>query len=164
MRTFVWMGTLLVLLVLQATLIPLIGVQGTRPDLLLIMTVSGGLLFGKEQGIGIGFFAGLAQDLASGNIFGVNTLSKMATGFATGLAEKKVFKENILLPILSVAIATVVNGAVTLMLLVVLGYKVSVATAFSHSIFPQMGYNLVFAIPVHRLIVRLSRNSNFPHA
>ena len=106
MRTLIW-GLLIVLtLVFQATLVPMIAIKGIRPDLLLIIVVSSALLLGQDQGIGMGFFAGLLQDLASG-IFGINILSKIATGYLAGSMERKVFKEKALLPLISVIVATI---------------------------------------------------------
>ena len=56
MKTLVWIGAVLLTLIIQATLLPLIAYKGIRPDLLLIMVMSAGLLGGKEQGVGVGFF------------------------------------------------------------------------------------------------------------
>ncbi|EAX48110.1 Rod shape-determining protein MreD [Thermosinus carboxydivorans Nor1] len=164
MRTLVWSGLILITIIFQAAVIPLIGYKGVRPDLLLIIAVSTGLLFGKEQGVGVGFFAGLIQDLASGNIFGLNTLAKMATGYVAGLAERKVFKENILLPVLATVAATLFHGAIIVVLLAGLGYKVDIAAVFIYNFLPQLAYNVVLAIPVHLLVVRVSRIGSSPRA
>lgn len=153
---FIW-GVLIVLaLVLQATLVPLITIKGVRPDLLLIIVVSSGLLLGKEQGLGLGFFAGLLQDLASGNIFGLNLLAKMATGFLAGVAERKVFKENILLPVMGITTATLFNGAVSLVMLFTLGLKVDLVPALTQICY-VLAYNAVLAIPVHQVVFRIAR-------
>ncbi|HEY3425112.1 MAG TPA: rod shape-determining protein MreD [Negativicutes bacterium] len=157
MRGIIWAGVIIVALILQSTIIPLLAVNGIRPDLLLIIVVSSGLLSGKEHGVGIGFFSGLLQDLVSGNIFGLNILAKLATGYVFGMAERKVFKEHILLPVLAMAVATVFHGAVILVLLVMFGYKVAVVPTFLHSTLPQVVYNVVVAIPVHQLIYRLNK-------
>lgn len=157
MRPLVWGLLLLLALVLQSTILPLIAINGVRPDLLLIMVVSSGLLLGKEHGVGMGFFAGLLQDLASGNIFGLNTLSKLATGYFAGSLERKVFKENILLPVLAIVLATGFNGLIMLAMLIVFGYKVDVMPALTNIMFVLL-YNAVLAIPVHQAIYRLARN------
>lgn len=157
MRPLVWGLVVLLALVLQATIVPLISIRGVRPDLLLIIVVSSGLLLGKAQGVGMGFFAGLLQDLASGNIFGLNTLSKLATGYFAGSLERKVFKENILLPVLAIVVATVFNGLVMLITLLVFGYEVDVLPALTNILFILL-YNAVLAIPVHRAVYRLARN------
>ncbi|VBB07864.1 cell shape-determining protein mred [Lucifera butyrica] len=153
----VWLLLILAILILQATIIPLLDIQGVRPDILLILVVSCGLLSGKEYGVGIGFFSGLLQDLASGNIFGLNILSKMATGYLFGMAERKVFKENILLPVLGVFAATIVNNLLMILLLFILRLKVDITNVLFRNMLLAAGYNLVLAIPVHRLVFRVSR-------
>ena len=155
MTVVIWGIFLLVAIVLQATIVPLLAINGHKPDLLLAVVVSTGLLLGKEKGVGMGFFSGLLQDLASGNIFGVNILSKLATGYLFGMAEQKVFKEHILLPLLSMAMATVFNNLVMLIVLFMLGYKVDFFAAVFYNTLPLLGYNLLVAIPVHQVVYRV---------
>ncbi|BBB89752.1 MAG TPA: rod shape-determining protein MreD [Methylomusa anaerophila] len=150
-----WSLLLLSCLAFQAAFLPLFLSFGARPDLLLIIVVSAGLLRGKEIGVGVGFFAGILQDLASGNIFGLNTLAKMAAGYIAGLAEGKVFKENILLPLLAVTMATFFNACFVFTLIYFWGYKVEFLFLVFNQVLPTLAYNLAFSIPIHRLIFRL---------
>ncbi len=157
MRALAWGLFIVITLVVQAVLVPLGAVNGIKPDLLLIIVVSAGLLYGKEAGIGTGFFAGVLQDMASGNIFGLNLISKMAMGHLFGLAERKVFKEHILLPILALALASVANSIIILIFVALRGYHVNWAEALTHSIFPTMLYNMAVAIPIHWLFAKVTR-------
>lgn len=157
MTALIWFAVIIAAIIIQATILPLFTVNGIRPDLLLIVVVSSSLLLGKEHGVGIGFFSGLIQDLASGNIFGINVLSKLATGYVSGLAERKVFKEHLLLPVLAIAIATIFSHAIIFLMLFLLGYKVDLGEAITGSVLPLAFYNMVLAIPVHKLIYHLSR-------
>jgi len=156
MNTIIWLVVIVIVIVMQSTLIPLIGINGICPDLLLVVVVSYALLSGKEKGVGMGFFAGLLQDLAFGSIFGINTLSKLATGYICGLAERKVFKEHVLLPVAATAVATIFNGLVMFIVLFMLGYKVDIGSAIMNNIVPLVGYNVIIAIPVHHLVYRLT--------
>jgi len=156
MKTMIWPGTIVIAIIIQSTLLPLVGVKGICPDLLLVLVVSYALLSGKEKGVGMGFFAGLLQDLAFGSIFGINTLSKLATGYVCGLAERKVFKEHVLLPVVATAVATVFNGLFMLMVLYMLGYKVDIVSALMNNLVPLVGYNVIIAIPVHHIVYRLT--------
>ncbi len=153
---FVWAGLLIITIAAQAVLLPLIFTGGSKPDIILTIVVACGLLAGREQASGIGFFAGVMQDFASGNVFGLNTLSKMAIGYIAGLAERKVFKESIVLPVLAISIATLLNSAVTQALLFLLGYKMEFVAMLQKQLLPTLGYNLLFCIPVHRLIYRIT--------
>jgi rod shape-determining protein MreD len=155
MMLVLWACLVVGALILQATVMPLFAVNGIKPDLLLIIVVSTGLLTGKERGIGIGFFCGLLQDLVSGSSFGINILAKMATGYVCGIVERKVFKEYIFLPVIALVFATLFNGFTMLMLLLLLGYKVDIVSAVLFNIFPLIGYNVLCSIPVHRLVHKL---------
>lgn len=157
MKVILWMVIVVASLILQATILPLVSFNGVWPDLLLIVVVSSSLLLGKEQGVSLGFLAGLLQDLAGGNIFGVNTLSKLIIGYLFGMAERQVFKEHLLLPVLAMSIATVFNSAITFVILLLLGYKIELAPALVNNVLPLVIYNVIVAIPVHQVIYRVSK-------
>ncbi len=156
MRTFIWLSVIVLTIIIQLTLLPLIAINNIYPDMLLVIVVSHALLAGKEKGVGIGFFAGILQDLASGSVFGIYTLSKLTIGYLFGLAERKVFKEHILLPVVATVIATMINGLVIFVLFFILGYKVEIVSAMMNNIVPLIGYNVLIAIPVHYIVYRLT--------
>jgi rod shape-determining protein MreD len=156
MKTVIWLGVIIVTIVIQSTVLPLITIKGVYPDLLMVIVVSYSLLSGKEKGMGIGFFSGLLQDLAFGNIFGINTLAKMAVGYIFGLAERKVFKEKVLLPVVATAVATLLHSLVGAVVLFLLGYKFDIVTSLMNNVLPLMGYNVMIAIPIHHVVYRLT--------
>ena len=149
--------TILALLVFQATALPMTLPAAAKPDLLLIYTVSCGLLFGREKALGVGFFSGLLQDLASGNIFGLHTLSKMAIGYLAGMAEQKVFKEHIILPMVAMFLASLLNSVLMLAFLSFLGHRIGLNLALAGEIMPSLLYNVLFSIPVHQMVHRLAK-------
>lgn len=157
MKAVFWGIIVIAALTIQATVMPLLAFQGVQPDLLLIVVVSSSLLLGKDQGVSIGFFSGLLQDLVGGNIFGLNTLSKLITGYLFGMAERKVFKEHIFLPVLAMVVATICNSAISFILLFLLGYKIELMSAIINTVLPLLMYNVVVAIPVHQVIYRVSQ-------
>lgn len=160
MKVLLWTIVIVSITVIQATIMPLLAIKGVSPDLLLIVVVSASLLFGKDHGVCTGFFSGLIQDLASGNIFGVNTISKLSTGYVFGMAERQVFKEHILLPILAVAVATLLSSLIALLVLFVFGYKIQLLAALTNRVLPAVLYNMIFSIPIHKGIYYLNRKLN----
>jgi rod shape-determining protein MreD len=157
MKMIIWLGVIVIALILQSTVLPLIAIKGIYPDMLLVVVVSYALLSGKEKGVGMGFFVGLLQDLAFGSVFGSNTLSKLAIGYFFGMAERKVFKEHVLLPVAATAVATVFNSLVIFIVLFILGYKTNLFNAVMNNILPLALYNLIIAIPVHHVVHRLNK-------
>ncbi|MBU2699781.1 rod shape-determining protein MreD [Sporomusaceae bacterium BoRhaA] len=156
MKTIVWIVVICLLYILQCALIPLVTLNGIKPDLLLITVLSTGLLVGKEKGVAVGFFAGLLADLASGGVFGSHTLSKMAIGYGAGMLERKVFKENILLPLLAVMVATVIHSVLMTGILVFLGFRVEIISLVMHNLLPLLAYNVIVAVPIHLIIYKIN--------
>lgn len=157
MRTIVSCGVVFLAIAMQSAVVPLIAFQGVKPDLVLIIVISSGLLAGKEQGLVIGFFSGLLQDLLSGSIFGLNTLPKLIIGYGFGLAERTVFKEHIVLPIMAVALGSIMNGLFIIGLLLLFGYRIEVVPAFFYNVIPAALYNVLFSLPIHRFVYYINR-------
>ena len=156
MKNLIWLGLIVIAVIIQSTLLPLISMKGIYPDLPLIIVVSYALLAGQEKGVALGFFAGVLQDLAFGSVFGIHTLSKLTTGYICGLAERKVFKEHVLLPVAAVAVATVFNSLAMFTILFMLGYRIDILAAMTNNVVPLVGYNVIIAIPVHYIVYRLT--------
>jgi rod shape-determining protein MreD len=74
----------LVLVVLQATFIPLLNINGVIPDLLLLWVVYNGIRRGQIEGVTAGFLVGLLQDLVTTQFFGLAAFSKSIAGFLAG--------------------------------------------------------------------------------
>lgn len=157
MKFAAWTVLIVLALAVQSTLAPLLAVNNVWPDLLLIIVISAGLLAGKEIGLGVGFFAGILQDLASGGIIGLGALTKMMLGFAAGTMERKVFKENILLPVAAMGLGTIAYGVLFYGLLAVLGHRTDLVATAVERVAPLAAYNAVAAIPVHHIVYRFMR-------
>lgn len=155
MRALVWVSAIIVLSILQVSLMPLIAFKGVKPDLLLIFVTCAGMLFGKEKGVGIGFFGGLMQDIFLEGFFGFNILTKMFLGYFFGLAEHKVFKESILLPIVAVFGASIFSVAATIAATWLNGCIIDIYGGVLYFVWPFLLYNLLFAIPIHRIVFKI---------
>jgi len=73
-----------VLVVLQATFIPLVSINDVVPDVLMLWVVFNGIRRGQIEGVTGGFFVGLLQDLVTTQFFGLAALSKSIAGFVAG--------------------------------------------------------------------------------
>lgn len=151
----IWGGILLGGFVLQSTLLPLLSYQGIHGDLLLILVVLASLHLGKKQGAMLGFSAGLLQDLGSGTFFGMNTFSKLLLAYFFGLAERKVFKENLVLPILAAIAATLGNYFIMAVIMVLLGYRFSFPESLVTMMAPLLIYNVFLSLPLHKLVWKI---------
>ncbi len=83
----------IILFPLQTSLLSAFAVGGISLDLALILTVYCGVLLKGDRGIWAGFFIGLIQDILSGSLLGVNTLSKSVIGFTFSTLKDKLMVE-----------------------------------------------------------------------
>lgn len=146
----------LLLYVGQSSLLPFIAFHGVSADLLLLLVVSVAFLRGAKVGALVGFLAGLLQDLATGTFFGVDIFAKMLIGYGCGHFSRRLFKEQMMLPLMAVVAATGLQYAIWLIFSWLLGYSVPLLTHWRHLLLPMLAHNVVFALPVHVSVSKLS--------
>lgn len=147
---------MLLLYVGQSSLLPFIAFRGVSADLLLLLVVSVAFLRGAKMGALVGFLAGLLQDLATGTFFGVDIFAKMVIGYGCGYFSRRLFKEQMMLPLMAVVAATGLQYVIWLVFSWLLGYPVPLWTHWRHLLLPMLAHNVVFALPVHVGVSKLS--------
>lgn len=150
-----WLAVLLVAVVVQSAVLPFFPINNVHADILLLVVASTGLLQGNVKGGVLGFAAGLLQDVTSGTIFGLNTFSKMVIGYLFGSIERKVFKEQALLPVVVAVAATLLNYLLMAVLMHGIGYRFGIMSNMAAVLLPMLLYNVILAIPVYKLICRI---------
>ncbi len=99
-RVFVAAALIVVFYVLQTTLLHWIFPHTAPPNLLLILTVSAGLLRGRKEGMMTGFFCGLLADVFSGGMLCFYSLIYLYLGYFNGILRKSLVSDLPLLPML----------------------------------------------------------------
>lgn len=127
-------GVLVMAALVQAAWLTRIQISGVALDPLLPLTVAVGVFRGAEQGAVVGLAAGLLQDLLSGGPLGVNGLSKLVVGFASGLFERSIYIENPLLP----AVAAFAGSLLAETLLTIIGVVTGVGPFVWSVAIPQV--------------------------
>lgn len=127
--------------VLQSSVVPLLAVAGTLPDVPLILTAFVALRRGPEAGAVVGFFAGLLQDLAAGGLVGVQALTKAVAGFALGLAGSRLWVASPLVQVPALVVVTAAEGLLRFGLLRIFHYPAELAPLLRDVILPQALYN-----------------------
>ncbi len=135
----------LISIIIQSTILSSLYMPGllVTPDLVLVIVVCLALLRGSDEGLIIGLCAGLLLDLKDGNIIGIQALSKMLLGFSVGTIQKKFFKDNYLIVIAVVFIATVFFDGFNLFLYSSFGANYNFTQAFLNIIIPTAIFNLL---------------------
>jgi rod shape-determining protein MreD len=139
--------------ILQSTVVTHVKIWGVFADLPLLVVVSWGLLRGPREGLIWGFIAGLAVDLLSGAPFGAATFGLMVAGLLSGLGKSTVFRSQIVLPLVSVLLATIVYDIIFLIVVWISGDPVAWLDSVVYLILPSAVLNAVLT-PVVFVIMR----------
>jgi rod shape-determining protein MreD len=139
--------------ILQSSIVSHFRIWGVFADLPLLVVVSWGLLRGPREGLVWGFIAGLTVDLFSGAPFGAATFGLMAVGFLSGLGQSTVFRSQVLLPLITVLLATIVYDMLFLLVVWISGYPVTWLDSLFRLILPSAVLNTALT-PVIFVIMR----------
>lgn len=112
MRYYVLAGVLLLAFLVQSVLGGFLAIRGIAPNVVLVVVVVYGLLFGWEMGIAAGVLGGLLLDLTTNQLIGSHVLALAAVGLMVGLVEEGVFKDNLLLPLIGGFLGSLVGQIV----------------------------------------------------
>ena len=105
MKRVIILGILITIcFVLQTALFPFLEIAGTAPDLMLILTVSFGLMRGRKEGMLVGFFCGFLYDVYFGYAIGPFMILYMILGYCNGFFHRLYLVEDVLLPIIIILV------------------------------------------------------------
>ncbi len=95
-----------VTLVVHLTLLSRVRIAGVRPDALLLLAVTAGLVGGKERGAVAGFFSGLLGDLFLQSPFGLSALVYSLVGFGVGSVQSLILRSAWWIPVVTAVAAS----------------------------------------------------------
>jgi rod shape-determining protein MreD len=142
-----------VLAVLQSTLLPHLKVLGVQPDLVLLVIVAWSLLRGAEEGMLWALIGGVALDILSSARLGTNTLPLLLISFLTGLWQRGLVRQEVLVPFLAIPVATIVYQSLMVALLKLLGWPGTWSASFRYAILPTTLVNTLL-MPVVYVLMR----------
>lgn len=140
------------LLVLDNSLMPFFGIRGAYPSLLYIFVVSYSLILGSTEGVWVGAFSGMFQDLFFPDAFGVNALINMVACLIAGFVGKSIFKQKKMIPVLSCLLLTLFKG------FVLMGYFMLFKHHTNYYVVIYTGvYNMIICFISYKFIYKLSQ-------
>jgi rod shape-determining protein MreD len=142
-------------LILDSTLVPFFAIRGYYPSLLLIFVIFYSIVNGSSEGLWLGAFAGILQDLYFFNGFGINAFSNMLICSAAGFIGIGIFKEKSLIPIVSSFVLTLLKGIIVFVILYIAKVKFPVENIFYSSI-----YSMIVSIFMYRWVYRLCQKEH----
>ena len=125
-----------------------LSISGAQPDLVLAAAVACGVFRGQEQGFWLGFASGFIQDLASspGAAMGQLALSKMFIGWLAGTLSTSVRRTFVFVPIVLIALATVVNH------LILAFFTTELASLQWRQLMAAASVNVLFGVPIYYFV------------
>lgn len=131
-------------IVLKDTVFNALSVAGGKPDIALIIVVFYAIFNGYERGGIMGLILGLMEDLMTGRFIGVNAICKGIIGFAIGFSREHLLKNNFVIPILMVFVATFANAIMYGLFSVLIGSHLNIGRLLLSTV-PNVVYNICFA-------------------
>lgn len=148
-------------LTLESTILEKIAIAGVKPDLMLVIVIFYALLYGEIPAAKLGFIYGLLEDLATGKFIGINTISKMLTGYLVGLGEGKLYSDNLMVPVIGLFIGSIANYLCFFILGIIVGHpEVFPVESFFQTIMISTIYNVCLAPFLYGRYYRLVRGTS----
>jgi rod shape-determining protein MreD len=140
----------------QSTIAPQIQLLGGRPDLVLLLVVLWSLHASLEESVTWAFVGGVLQDLLSASPTGTSAVGMILLVFVIDWIKQQVYSIGFLLRIGLVLGATVVQQIVIIVILLVLGFRITLFD-MAYVLFPTLIYNLVFMWPTYWFVRGIQR-------
>lgn len=143
MLFLILVGFLALLFALQTTWLDLFSFAGVTPDLALVFVVYCGIHLQRNAGMGMGMAVGFLQDCLSGDLLGINTLSKGLTGFFFCTLKDKILVQGIVPISFFLIVASLFDGFIFYMVHSILLEGEVIANFWFPNIFIYVIYNAV---------------------
>lgn len=152
-RFFLYAACMIILFLLQTTVFQWFSLAGVAPNLLVILTVTVGLLEGSIPGIFCGMCCGLIIDCMYGNVIGLYALFYMMDGYLTGIVQRFYSpQEEYGIPLLLVGAGDLLYNMLYYISEFLLRSKFGLATYMLRIIIPEMVYTLLVAVFLYKFI------------
>jgi rod shape-determining protein MreD len=131
-------------LLLESTLFNELMIAGVKPDLVLIIVILYAIFSGPREGAIVGLFLGFIEDLFMAKYLGINALSKFFVGLIIGSLEKRIYKENFIVPTIALLVGSLIHGLLFIFISNIVGYPLGIKNGFN-VVIPVAIYNTCFA-------------------
>lgn len=156
LRKFVVALFVIVSFILQCSVFGHIAFAGIIPNMMIVLTASFGFMRGEKEGLVIGFFCGLLNDIFFGTFLGFYALVLMYIGYLNGKFSRIFYPEDIKLPIALIVTSDLSYGTLCYILLFMLRGKFQFVYYFSHVILPEVLYTIVVTLFLYPLVLKVN--------
>lgn len=130
---------------------------GIIPNLMIVLTAAFGFMRGEKEGLLIGFFCGLLNDIFFGSFLGFYALVLMYIGYANGKFSRIFYPEDIKLPLCLIVASDLSYGIICYVLTFMLRGRFEFTYYFTHIILPEVLYTIVVTLLLYPLILKVNQ-------
>lgn len=142
--------------VIQPTLLAGIELFGVKPNLFLIYVIVTSFFCSRKEGMTVGFVFGFVFDLLIGRVLGLNAvLMLLLSYFISGFCEKIISKNNLLIVMAFVIIATFFYELIYY-IIAHLG-DLELKTVLVRILLPECLYNMAFSVFIYLIVKKFSK-------
>ena len=146
--------------VLQTTLFQALNFGGISPNILIIITVSYGFMYGKKCGMIVGFLCGMLMDIFYGNVLGFYALVYLYVGAANGVFHSSFYQDDIKLPLVLILASDFAYSFTCYVLLYLLRRRFDMIFYFKKIIIPEIVYTIFVTVFIYPCILLLNRSAD----
>lgn len=158
MLRIIVLGILIVInFTLQSTLFGFHDINSITPNLLLILTMSFGLMRGRREGMLVGFFSGFLVDSFFSSVLGPYMLLYMIIGYINGFFHRNYIVEDVLLPLIVIIIDDAIFNFFVYIFSFLLKNHLEFGLFFTRIIIPEMLTTSLLTIIIYKFYVFVNR-------
>lgn len=143
--------------VLQSTIFGFHSLNSTTPNLLLILTMSFGLMRGRKEGLLVGAFSGLLVDTFFSTVLGPYMLLYMFIGYINGFFHKNYMIEDVLLPLIVVIVDDFLFNTIIFIVGFLLRNKTNYGIYLLHVILPEILCTALLTVLIYKIYVFINK-------
>ena len=148
---------IIVCFLLQSTLFQSFSLASISPNLLIILTSAYGFMKGKKEGMAVGFFCGLLEDIFFGRLLGMHALIYMYIGYANGYFNQIFYGEDIKLPMALISASELAYGLGTYLIMFLMRSRFDFFYYLRRIILPELLYTIIVTLFVYRIIYMIDQ-------
>lgn len=156
LRKFIVIIFILGCFILQSSVFNSIAFARIIPNLMIVLTSSFGFMRGEKEGLLIGFFCGLLNDIFFGSFLGFYALLLMYIGYLNGKFSRIFYPEDVKLPMALIITSDLSYGFICYVLMFMLRGRLQFSYFFSHVILPEALYTAVVTLFLYPLILKVN--------
>lgn len=157
MKRCITIGIIIVIcFLLQCTVFHYIELAGVVPNLLLIVTMSFGLMRGRREGLLVGFFSGLLIDIFFGSVLGPYAFIYMTLGYGNGFFHRIYYVEDVLLPMIMISLNDFIYNIIIYVVFFLMRNRLDFFGYLKDVMLPEMIYTILITLFFYKILVRIN--------